>query len=256
MRQRLDPHSEGDLNSTKFHNLLCHVSYSYEFVKCDVRQWKDQLAAFKSAVLNSPHHNIDIVIANAGISGEDTLFKPGTVSGSIRHKASESWLYSKMKETSLPSLTYALSMSTTKVSFTRRNWQCIILTSSLSARTGTDASLLQPALEDILIHQAPRSTKPQNSQWGDWCATWGDQIAWELTSLHLCKLIVLSSIHNTPPKRIDSTNQWCSFVETPLLGWHAQAVKTMLSARGLDFALPEDCVKAAMRISTDTSING
>jgi hypothetical protein len=169
-------------------------------VKCDVRQWKDQLAAFKSAALNSPHHSIDIVIANAGISVEDTLLKLGAVSSSIRHKACESWLYSKMKETSLPSLTYAYSMSTTKASFTRRNWQCIILISSPSAPTGTDASLLQPALQDISIHQAPRSTNRQNSQSGDWCATWGDQIAWESTSLHLCKLIIPSNIHDAPPK--------------------------------------------------------
>jgi hypothetical protein len=33
-------------------------------------------------------------------------------------------------------------------------------------------------------------------------------------------------------------------------------MRAMLSAIGLDFALPEDCEKAAMRIATDTSING
>lgn len=53
--------------------------YSYDFVKCDVRQWNDQVAVFKSAVTNSPHNGVDIVIANAGISGQDPLFKLGMI---------------------------------------------------------------------------------------------------------------------------------------------------------------------------------
>ncbi len=51
---------------------------SYAFVRCDVREWKDQLEVFKSAVSNSPHHSVDIVIANAGISGDDHFYQIGT----------------------------------------------------------------------------------------------------------------------------------------------------------------------------------
>lgn len=48
-----------------------------------------------------------------------------------------------------------------------------------------------------------------------------------------------------------------SFVDTPILGeTHGPAARKMLSAAGLDFALPEDCAKAVIRIATDTSING
>jgi NAD(P)-dependent dehydrogenase (short-subunit alcohol dehydrogenase family) len=43
------------------------------FVKCDVLSWQEQLSAFKKALELAPHGQIDIVIANAGIGGGDTL---------------------------------------------------------------------------------------------------------------------------------------------------------------------------------------
>jgi hypothetical protein len=53
------------------------------------------------------------------------------------------------------------------------------------------------------------------------------------------------------------TNATTSFVDTPILGEaNGASIRMMLSAAGLDFALPEDCAKAVMRIATDTSING
>lgn len=55
------------------------VANSYQFIKCDVRVWTDQLAAFKAAKENSPCKSIDIVIANAGIAGYDPLAIAGTV---------------------------------------------------------------------------------------------------------------------------------------------------------------------------------
>ena len=44
------------------------------FVKSDVTSWDDQLAVFKSAVAQSPNKGVDVVVANAGISGPDVLF--------------------------------------------------------------------------------------------------------------------------------------------------------------------------------------
>lgn len=50
-------------------------SYSKaQFVKCDVRIWDDQVRVFEAAVQNSPHKSCDIVIANAGIVGQDDLY--------------------------------------------------------------------------------------------------------------------------------------------------------------------------------------
>lgn len=45
-----------------------------KFVKCDMTEWHDQLAMFKTALSSSPRGKVDIVIANAGISGYDSVF--------------------------------------------------------------------------------------------------------------------------------------------------------------------------------------
>lgn len=45
------------------------------FVKCDVLSWQDQLKLFETAIERSPSKGIDIVLANAGISGIDPLLK-------------------------------------------------------------------------------------------------------------------------------------------------------------------------------------
>jgi NAD(P)-dependent dehydrogenase (short-subunit alcohol dehydrogenase family) len=46
-----------------------------QFVKCDVRNWDDQVAVFEAAVANSPDKSCDIVISNAGIIVPDDMFK-------------------------------------------------------------------------------------------------------------------------------------------------------------------------------------
>ncbi|KAK5049528.1 hypothetical protein LTR84_004457 [Exophiala bonariae] len=38
------------------------------FVKCDIRNWEDQISLFETARSRSPSNSVDIVIANAGIS--------------------------------------------------------------------------------------------------------------------------------------------------------------------------------------------
>ena len=52
-------------------------NHSYQFVCCDVREWKEQLSVFKAAIENSPHKSIDIVVANAGIARKDEVFQLG-----------------------------------------------------------------------------------------------------------------------------------------------------------------------------------
>lgn len=44
------------------------------FGKCDTRSWQDQAALFRVAVDQSPSHSVDVVLANAGISGSDPVF--------------------------------------------------------------------------------------------------------------------------------------------------------------------------------------
>ncbi|KAL1882404.1 hypothetical protein Plec18167_002820 [Paecilomyces lecythidis] len=46
-----------------------------QFVKVDVAQWEQQVEMFKAAKANSPHKSVDVVIANAGIGGQDSIWE-------------------------------------------------------------------------------------------------------------------------------------------------------------------------------------
>lgn len=51
--------------------LLRQINSRAKFMKCDVRNWDEQVAVFEAASAVSPCKSIDIVIANAGIIGSD-----------------------------------------------------------------------------------------------------------------------------------------------------------------------------------------
>lgn len=64
----------GDLASSRAEALVTELgSDKVAFVPCDVRNWADQAALFKMASSKNGG-NIDIVFANAGISGSDPVF--------------------------------------------------------------------------------------------------------------------------------------------------------------------------------------
>jgi NAD(P)-dependent dehydrogenase (short-subunit alcohol dehydrogenase family) len=44
-----------------------------QFVKCDVRNWDDQVRLFEAAIAKSPHMSCDVVIANAGVIAADDV---------------------------------------------------------------------------------------------------------------------------------------------------------------------------------------
>ena len=47
------------------------------FVQCNVTTWSDQVNLFKTAISRSPNKTVEIVVANAGISGADTVWRSG-----------------------------------------------------------------------------------------------------------------------------------------------------------------------------------
>lgn len=65
----------GDVAEDLAHALVSELGQDkVAFAKCDTRSWQDQAALFKLAVSQSPSRSLDIVLANAGISGSDPIF--------------------------------------------------------------------------------------------------------------------------------------------------------------------------------------
>ncbi|TVY44413.1 5'-hydroxyaverantin dehydrogenase [Lachnellula occidentalis] len=64
----------GDFNERAGLETVSELSGKAQFVKCDVRNWDDQVRMFEMAIENSPHNSCDIVIANAGVVGADDMF--------------------------------------------------------------------------------------------------------------------------------------------------------------------------------------
>ena len=76
---RKEPDWRRNLEGEKPRSMHSRIVYlttysSVKFVKCNVTIWADQLAVFKTAISSSSSGKIDIVIANAGISGGDSVF--------------------------------------------------------------------------------------------------------------------------------------------------------------------------------------
>lgn len=63
-----------DLDAEEGARLEKELGSSVKFAKCNVTVWADQLAAFKTAIASSSSGRVDIVVANAGISGADSVF--------------------------------------------------------------------------------------------------------------------------------------------------------------------------------------
>lgn len=65
----------GDISEDRGTALVSELgSDNVAFVPCDVVAWKDQVKLFKTALDKSPSKTIDVVVANAGISGQDDVF--------------------------------------------------------------------------------------------------------------------------------------------------------------------------------------
>ncbi|KIW88202.1 uncharacterized protein Z519_11313 [Cladophialophora bantiana CBS 173.52] len=64
----------GDTDEQNGLKLEAELAPNANFIRCDVTSWDDQLAMFKLAISKSPRKTIDIVVANAGISGPDDVF--------------------------------------------------------------------------------------------------------------------------------------------------------------------------------------
>jgi len=64
----------GDTDAKSGEALAKELGSAVQFEVCNVASWEDQLRLFKAARAASPRKSVDVVVANAGISGPDVLF--------------------------------------------------------------------------------------------------------------------------------------------------------------------------------------
>ncbi|KAJ5812284.1 hypothetical protein N7474_008585 [Penicillium riverlandense] len=100
------------------------------FVKCDVTNWADQVNLFKTALACSPSHRVDTVIAQAGISGRDSLYWDDS-------KADDEPIEPDLKvlRTNLIACIYTVKLALhymTRTPDHQKHDQCIILMSSIA----------------------------------------------------------------------------------------------------------------------------
>lgn len=64
----------GDFNQASGAKIEADLAPNAKFVRCDVTSWEDQLNMFQTAMTASPSKTVDVVVANAGITGPDPIY--------------------------------------------------------------------------------------------------------------------------------------------------------------------------------------
>ncbi|KIX03816.1 uncharacterized protein Z518_07369 [Rhinocladiella mackenziei CBS 650.93] len=214
--------------SEEYWDLRYLAEHSVRYVQCDVRNWQDQLTAFKSAIAHSPQHCIDIVIANAGISGSDEFFEGAYPPISVMEddiNASEDdgdeprQPRTGILEINLLSLVYTAKLA---MHYMKRQGpqfdRCLILKSSIMGFLDTNGS--------------PTYGAAKHGVRG-----------------------LMKCLRRRSGLRVNVVAPW--YIATPLMSDAVMnTLTTQLKEQGSGFALVEDSVKAVMRIATDDSING
>ncbi|KAK5175619.1 uncharacterized protein LTR77_000758 [Saxophila tyrrhenica] len=207
----------GDMNAADGESLAAELS-STNFVKCDVRSWKDQLRLFKEAAASSCSGRIDYVVANAGISVQDDVFsfdgegeepsKPDLTTLDVN-------LHGVMYTVKL-SMHYFIKQNGTTPSPTQQD-TCLIL-------IGSGAAFLD----------VPRSVQYCSPKWG--------------------ARGVMHAMRRTAHfygSRVNMISPW--YVRTKIL---SQAAFDQVKDAGVEFATPEDGGQCLLRILSDPAVNG
>ncbi|KAJ9606173.1 hypothetical protein H2200_009134 [Cladophialophora chaetospira] len=206
-----------DLDVEEGERLVKELGSSVKFVKTNVTVWADQLAAFKTALSLSPSGRIDIVVANAGISGADNVFFTDL----------------EAEEPEEPKLTI-LNVNLTGVLYT--------IKLALHYFRRQNAQNKGDPLDQVLVLQGslagyldlPGAIQYTASKFG-------------LRGI-LRDLRRTEHVHNI---RVAYIGPW--FIKTKIL---SQQVADHLTNQGITFATVEDAGQALMRIVSDPSVNG
>ncbi|KAI9927108.1 hypothetical protein MW887_003491 [Aspergillus wentii] len=205
----------GDVNEERGNGIAAEYP-NIQFVKCDVRNWDEQVNLFKSGIEKSPQKSCDIAIANAGIAA---TFKDSLVALDDPHG-----------EPVKPDLNI-MDVNMNGVLYTQKlamhyfraqpddesRDRCFIITSSLAAYLDF----------------------PHN--WEYVCAK------------HAIKALMRCSRHLGWQQgiRINTLNPY--FMKTTIL---SDEVHDVLESKGVEYALPEDGAAAVVKIACDRTITG
>ncbi|KAI5207183.1 hypothetical protein E4T38_03343 [Aureobasidium subglaciale] len=206
----------GDIDIEAANDLVAKLDGEAIAVRCDVREWKDQLDLFENAIHSSTSRSIDIVIANAGLGGAGD---PMMVEQDPDELPSEPALATT--DVNLKGLLYTTKLATHYFRrFQKRDGRkdrCLILKSSMAGFIDWPKALQYPASKAAvrMIMKCLRRT------------VWKDGIR----------------VNVVAP----------AFVDTGII---PEPFKSKLIAAGMQFASIDDAVKAVLRISCDPTIHG
>ncbi|KAK5444212.1 hypothetical protein LTS15_010565 [Exophiala xenobiotica] len=207
-----------DINESMGKEAVAELGGNSQFVKCDVTNFDDQVQAFEAAMKNSPQRSCDVVIANAGVVGQDDMFtlegKPGYPAGPPKKPNL------KTMDINLTGLLYTVKLA---IHYFRRQAidasrdRCLILKCSLAGYI-----------------DVPGSIQYNTSKYG---------VRGVMRCLRRTSWQEAIRVNLVAP----------CYIQTPIL---PPKVQEYLIGNGVGFALVEDCCRAMLLIASDKSING
>ncbi|KAK3672030.1 hypothetical protein LTR78_007999 [Recurvomyces mirabilis] len=186
------------------------------FVKCDVMSWSDQLKLFKTALSSSPSKSINVVCANAGISGQDDVFLDKTDGDG---------------EPLEPDLSI-VNINTIGVMLTAKLALHYLAQESEGSEAGGKCLILTASLAGYLeLPGSPQYTASKFAVRG-----------------------LMRSLRLTAPMkevRVNLIAPW--YINTPIM---SQEVADKIKSKGIEFATREDAGAAVLHLASDQSLSG
>ncbi|KAJ5135231.1 uncharacterized protein N7515_004509 [Penicillium bovifimosum] len=214
----------GDLDETRAAKLAASYPGNVWFSKCNVTSWEEQLELFESAIRKSPTHRIDIVVANAGISGPDPVF----LDDSSEEKPQKPDL--KILDVNFTGVMYTIRLA---LHYFRKQYNAAVNEGVEASKDELDTCLvLQGSLAGFI--DQPGSPQYNGSKFG---------LRGVMRSL---RRTVLQ--HGT---RINYIAPW--YIKTDII---SDSVSERLVSKGVQYAEIEDAAESLMRIACDTSVCG
>ncbi|EXJ91556.1 hypothetical protein A1O3_00104 [Capronia epimyces CBS 606.96] len=210
----------GDLDKQRAEQLASSYPGQVWVSHCDVTSWDDQVKMFTETINKSPSGRIDIVVANAGISGQDPVFVEDPASASVPEKPDL-----KILNINLIGVMYTIKLA---LFYFRKQYHAATTLGEKSDST----LVLQGSLAGYV--DQPGSPQYNASKFG-------------LRGTMRC-LRRTCWQHGT---RVNYIAPW--YIKTDII---SDAVAERITSKGAVFASIDDAARALIRICVDTTVYG